>query len=122
MPPSLAATQGTPVSDIQGIIAALAKADLKKHAVSRTEVISKLKQITTTKPEEVLQAARSLFDQRGWIVQGNVIQAQTVHMHYHSDSSKPLLDTVHERYLNGRVLLIEDNDELTPAVGVSVTL
>ena len=122
LPPSLAATQGTPVSDIQGIIAALAKADLKKHAGRRTQVISKLKQISATQPEDVLVAARSLFDQPGWVVQGNVNQAETINIHYHSDSSKPSNSAVRERYLKGRVLLIEDNDELTSAAGVSVTL
>lgn len=122
LPPSLAATQGTPVSDIPGIIASLAKADFKKHAGRRAQVIGKLKQITTTKPNEVLEAARSLFDQRGWVVQGNVNQAETINIHYHSDSSKPSNGAARERYLKGRVLLIEDNDELTSAAGVSVTL
>jgi tetratricopeptide (TPR) repeat protein len=122
LPPSLAGTQGIPVRDIQGIIAVLIGAVPTEDAGRRAEVVSKLGQIKTTEPKEVLVEARSLFDQRGWVVQGNVIQARTVHMHYHSDSSKPLNGTARERYLKGRVLLVEDNDELTPAAGVNVTL
>ncbi len=86
------------------------------------EVVSKLGQITTTKPNEVLEAARSLFDQRGWVVQGNVNQTETINIHYHSDSSKPSNGAARRRYLKGRLLLIEGNDELTSAAGVSVTL
>jgi tetratricopeptide (TPR) repeat protein len=122
LPPSLAAIQCIPVSDIQGIIAALTKADLKKHASRRAQVISKLEQILTTKPKEVLRAARSLFDQRGWVVQGPVYQAETLHIHNYPAPSKLPRDAAREPVLKGRVFLIEDNDDLTPAVGVSVTL
>jgi len=120
LPPSLAAINAISVEDLPKIVTALTGAGLAEDIDRRAEVVSKLGQITTTKPEEVLQNARSLFDQRGWVV-GTVIQAQTVNI-YQSDSSKPSNGAAGERYLKGRVLLIEGNDELTPAVGISVTL
>ena len=117
LPSSLTATQGLPVDNIQRIVAALTCARFAEDISQRAEVISKLSQTTKTKPEEVLVDARSLFDQRGWL-----IQAQTVIINNYPDSPKPLNDAARERCLTGRVLLIEDNDELTPAAGVSVTL
>lgn len=104
LPPSLAAIDAISVDDLPKIVTALTGADLVEDRGRRTEVFKKLGQITTTKLNEVLEAARSLFDQRGWTVQGNVIQAQTVHMHYHSDPSKPSNGRARERYLKGRVL------------------
>ncbi|MEO8341822.1 MAG: toll/interleukin-1 receptor domain-containing protein, partial [Nitrospirota bacterium] len=122
LPPSLAATQGISVGDIQEIIAALTHTVPTADASRRAEVTRKLDQITATKPKDVLTEAKALFDQRGWVVQGNVIQAQTVHMHYPSDSSKFSNGPARERCLNGRVFLTEDNDDLTPAIGLTVTL
>ena len=122
LPPSLAAINAISVDDLPQIVTALTGAGLVEDKGRRMEVVSKLGQITTTKPNEVLEAARSLFDQRGWVVQGNVNQAETINIHYHSDSSKPSNGAARRRYLKGRLLLIEGNDELTSAAGVSVTL
>ena len=121
LPPSLTATHGILVGDLPRIVAALTAAVLPQDAGRRAEVFNKLDQIMATKPEEVLEATRRLFDQRGWIVR-DVIQAKTVHIHNDPDPSRLPLGVAHERLLKGRVFLIEDSDELAPASGVSVTL
>ena len=78
LPPSLAATHGTPVSDIPKIIAALIGAVPTEDTGRRAEVVRKLSELTATKPADVLAAARILLDQRNWTVHGNVYQADTI--------------------------------------------
>ena len=80
LPPSLVATHGIPVSDIPRIIAALTAAVHAADAGRRAQVVRKLSEITTTKPEDVLATARTLFDQQNWTIKGNVYQAQTINI------------------------------------------
>lgn len=80
LPPSLAATQGIPVSDTPKIIAALIGAVPTEDAGRRAEVVRKLSEITATKPKDALTAAKTLFDQRNWTVQGNVYTANTINI------------------------------------------
>jgi hypothetical protein len=58
LPPSLAATQGIPVSDTPKIIAALIGTVPTEDAGRRAEVVRKLSEITATKPEDALTAAK----------------------------------------------------------------
>jgi hypothetical protein len=103
LPASLAAIHAISVDDLPKIVTALTGVGLVEDRGRRTEVVSTLGQITTTKLNEELEAVGG-FDPRGWTVLGNVIQAQTVHMHYHSDPSKSSNGAAREGYLKGRVL------------------
>ena len=78
LPPSLRATNAISISDSPKIVPALTGAGFAEDRGRRAEVVSKLGQITTTKPRDVLDAAKALFDQRNWTVQGNVIQGENV--------------------------------------------
>jgi|CXWL01.1.fsa_nt_gi tetratricopeptide (TPR) repeat protein len=122
LPPSLAAMHALPIHDLPKIVTSLTGMIPAGDADRRADVVGKLAEITAINEETVLEAARKLFDQPDWFVQGNVIQGETVHVHYHSDSSRPSHADASERYLKGRVLLIEHNDELRPASWISVTL
>jgi len=63
LPPSLAAINAISVDDLPKIVTALTGAGLAEDIGRRAEVVSKLGQITTTEPKEVLEAARSLLFQ-----------------------------------------------------------
>lgn len=93
--PSLAATHGILISDLPRILAAITGVGSKEDVKRRVEVVSKLERITATKAEEVLVAAKGLFDQRGWVVQGNVIQGEHVTVtigQKHDEKPKGLLE------------------------------
>jgi tetratricopeptide (TPR) repeat protein len=115
---SLTATQAIPVSDSPKIVAAITGADISVDAGRRAQVVGKLEQIEAEKPKKVLRKTRILFDQKGWIVQGDMIQAKTVNIHHHV----PLSVSVRYPVLRGRVFFIGDDDQPTAASDVSVTL
>jgi hypothetical protein len=111
LPPSLAATQGIPVGDIPRLIAALATAVPSEDAGRRAEVVSKLDQVSATKPKEVLTAAKTIFDQRNWTVYGNVSQAgRDLHLHIPPSAqqierrdrkTRALLNSVRQGWIEG---------------------
>ncbi len=78
LPPSLAAMNALSVHNFPKIVTALTGAAPTKESGLRTQVIEKLAQITATKEDEVLAAAKRVFDQRNWTIQGNVIQGEHV--------------------------------------------
>lgn len=78
LPPSLASTNALSVHDLSKIVTALTCAGVAQDVGLQTQVIERLAEITTTKDEEVLAAAKRVFDQRNWTVHGNVIQGQHV--------------------------------------------
>lgn len=82
LPPSLTATNAVAINDDPSkLVTALTGAHPVTDVVRRAEIRNKLDQITDTEPREVLKAAKTLFDQRGWTVQGNVIQGECVTVH-----------------------------------------
>lgn len=78
LPSSLTSTNALSIHDLPKIVTALTGADLTKDGGLRTQVLEKLAQITATKEEDVLAAAKRVFDQRNWTIQGNVIQGEHV--------------------------------------------
>lgn len=78
LPPSLAATHAIPVENIQEILAALTGSIPARDTTRRAEVINKLDQIPDTKPEDVLVHVKTTFEQKHWVVHGNVIQGEHV--------------------------------------------
>jgi tetratricopeptide (TPR) repeat protein len=112
--PSLAATHAIPIDNLSQVIAALTGTPISQHTERRDEVIRKLNGISATDELTVLQQAKDVFVQQQWIVLGNVYQAvRDIHIH-------PGLSR--EPVLRGRLFLVEDNDALTPASDVTVTL
>ncbi len=91
LPPSLAAMNALSVHDFPKIVTALTGAAPTKESGLRTQVIEKLTQITATKEDEVLAAAKRVFDQRNWTIQGNVIQGEhvTVQLGQETGTSRP---------------------------------
>jgi len=95
LPPSLTAIHGVPIDHLPELVAALTAAVPLEDVGRRMEVVRKLGEITGTKPEEVVRSARVIFDQRNWVVHGNVIQGEhvTVTIGQRADESpKGLLD------------------------------
>ena len=90
LPFSLAAMDAISGEDFPKIVTALTGASLTEDAGRRSEIISKLGQIKATKSEEVLQAAKTLFDQQSWTVQGNVIQGENVTVQMGEGVGKPI--------------------------------
>lgn len=78
LPPSLASINSISVDDLPKIVAALTGVGLAEDRGRRVEVISKLGQIKASEPEDVLAETRPFFDQRSWMVHGNVIQGENV--------------------------------------------
>jgi hypothetical protein len=78
LPPSLTATNAISVNDFREIVMAITGAGSATDTGLRTQVIGKLAEITATKEEDVLVAAKSSFDQQNWTVHGNVIQGEHV--------------------------------------------
>ena len=99
LPHSLAAINAISVDDLPKIVTALTGAGLAEDIGRRAEVVSKLDQIKATKSEEVLNAARMLFDQRNWAVQGNVYQAAgNIYVTSPADAQKPSEKSVLEKW------------------------
>jgi hypothetical protein len=78
------------VGDFPKILGALSAAVSLDDAGRRSEVVRKLEEITATRPEEVVKAAREMFDQRNWAVHGNVIQGQNVSVTIGTGPSEPV--------------------------------
>lgn len=87
--PSLRAAHAIPINDPLRLIAALTGAGGTADARLRTEVVSKLEQIAATEPQDALQAAKTFFDQRNWMVQGSVIQGENVTVHIRPEIGRP---------------------------------
>jgi hypothetical protein len=78
LPPFLAAVHGVPIDDRPKLMAALTAAIPPKDVGRHMEVVRNLGEIQATKPDEVVKAAKDVFDQRHWVVHGHVIQGQHV--------------------------------------------
>ena len=65
LPPSLTSTMAVSIDDPSQLVTALTEARLIADVVRRTEISSRLDQITDTQPSAVLKTARTLFEQRG---------------------------------------------------------
>ncbi|TKB93418.1 MAG: hypothetical protein E8D40_04865 [Nitrospira sp.] len=76
MPYSLRAAQGLPTSDPPKIVTAVTAAVPVKDADRRAQVIGKLEQIASIKPDEVAKSAKTIFHQM--VVGRNVIQGEHV--------------------------------------------
>jgi len=95
LPPSLAATHAIPVENVPEILTALTGFAPARGTVRRAEVINRLDKIQDTKPEDVLARAKATFEQKDWIVHGNVIQGENVTVTFaegHKEPPKGLLD------------------------------
>jgi len=86
LPPSLRATTAISLDNLPKLVTTLTETPLGADVVRHAEISSKLDQITATEPREVLTAAKTLFDQRGWTVQGTVIQGEHVTVHIGQDT------------------------------------
>lgn len=111
--PSLRALHGYRLNDTTGLIQSLRSA-LLADGQRRELVIRKLNEISATEETAVLAQAKAVFAQQQWTVQGNVYQAAG-DIHIHQGPTR-------EPVLRGRVFLVEDSDELTPASDIKVTL
>lgn len=95
LPPSLAATHAISVENIPDIVAAVTGSLPSLDTARQAEVISKLDQIHSTKAEDVLVQAKATFNQKQWVVHGNVIQGDHVTVTFadgQKEPSKGLLD------------------------------
>lgn len=101
LPASLRARQGIRIDDVDGAAAAIVEAIERfggaTKADEQPDVLRKLASIEGQKgPEQVLEEAKTLFNQQGWLVHGNVIQigsGATVHVGTEGESeSKSLLE------------------------------
>ena len=79
LPPALSAINGIdaclPHEAFPKILHALQQPVTPPRAEQNARVITTLARITATDPAEVVQAAKAMFMQQGWHVQGNVYQA-----------------------------------------------
>src|SRR5215813_3539962 len=79
LPPALSAINGIdarlPHEALPKILRALQQPVTPSKAEQKARVIATLEGITATDPAEVVQAAKAMFMQQGWHVQGNVYQA-----------------------------------------------
>lgn len=89
LPPSLAAMHAIPVENIPAILAALTGFVPAHDTTRKAEVISRLDQIRDTEPEDVLAQAKATFDQKHWVVHGNVIQGEHVSVTFAERSKEP---------------------------------
>ena len=101
LPASLRARQGIRIDDVDGAAVAIVEAIERfggaTKAEEQPEVLRKLASIEGQHaPEQVLKEARTLFNQQGWLVHGNVIQigsGATVHVGTEGESKpKGLLE------------------------------
>ncbi len=76
LPYSLRAAQGLPTSDPPKIVTAVTAAVPVKDADRRAQVIGKLEQIASIKPDEVAKSAKTIFHQM--VMGRNVIQGEHV--------------------------------------------
>lgn len=124
LPSFLTATNAVSIDNPAGLIAALTGTHLEEDVARRAEISRKFEQITDTEPQEVLKAAKTLFDQRGWTVQGNVIQGEYVTVHV-GEGTTPAAKGLAEKWqtwvgilvgvLTAVTLMIELPKKLTPA-------
>jgi hypothetical protein len=79
LPPTLSAINAIDVRQIDAalpkILHALHRSPAPTDPTHSAEVMAKLEALTPAEPEAVAQAARAVFTQQGWNVQGNVYQA-----------------------------------------------
>jgi len=79
LPPALSAINAIdarPLDDaLPRILRALQGPIPAPDPVRSTNVIAQLRSLAPAEPEEVVEAVRSIFAQRGWSVQGNIYQA-----------------------------------------------
>ena len=79
LPPSLKAINAVDVRQLDDalprILHALQQPLPVPDPARTTDVIAQLRSLALAEPEEVVKAARSIFAQQGWSVQGNVYQA-----------------------------------------------
>ena len=79
LPPALSAVNAIDVRQLDDalprILQALQRPLPAPDPARTTDVIAQLRSLAPAEPEEVVEAARSIFAQQGWSVQGNVYQA-----------------------------------------------
>ena len=105
------------MDDALGLTKSLLAAPLADEQ-RRKPVIDSLNSVTATEEEAVLKQAKAIFTVQQWIVHGDFYQV-VGDFHYHE---APTQAKVREAVLRGQVFFVEDNDELTSAAEVSVTL
>ncbi len=89
LPPSLRATHAIPMENIPDIVAALTGSIPLPDTARRAEVVSRLDQIQDTHPEDVLAHVKTAFEQKQWVVHGNVIQGEHVTVTFAEGAKEP---------------------------------
>jgi hypothetical protein len=94
LPPALSAVNAIDVRQLDEalprILPALKQPVPAPDHARTTDVIAHLRSLAPAEPEEVVEAARSIFAQQGWSVQGNVYQAAgDLHLTIAQPETKP---------------------------------
>jgi hypothetical protein len=94
LPPSLSAVNTIDIRQLDDalprILQALQRPVPAPDPAHTTDVIAQLRSLASAEPEEVVEAARSIFAQQGWSVQGNIYQAaRDIHVTVKQPAEKP---------------------------------
>ena len=94
LPPALSAVNAIDVRQLDDalprILHALQQPLPTPDPARTTNVIAQLRSLAPAEPEEMVEAARSIFAQQGWSVQGNVYQAAgDIHLTIAQPETKP---------------------------------
>jgi hypothetical protein len=89
LPPSLTAIHAIPIENITRILTALTAPIPPKDKTRGAGVISGLDQIRAIESEAVLAQAKAIFDQKHWVVHGNVIQGKHVTVTFTEGGKEP---------------------------------
>jgi hypothetical protein len=95
LPPSLSAVNAIDVRQLDNalprILQALQQPVPAPDPARSTAVLAQLRSLPSAEPEKVVEAARSIFAQQGWSVQGNVYQAAgDFHLTIEQPETKPV--------------------------------
>ena len=121
LPPSLRSIQGInarePAGALLPIVQSLERGVREADPAHSTEVIKKLGEIPSREPREVLQAAKTLFDQREWTIHGSVYQAaRDIHVTTVAAPPGKAEKTLLERWQTWVALLIGLSTLITVAI------
>jgi TIR domain len=94
LPPALSAINTIDMRQLEDalprILQALQRPVPPPDPARSVDVIAQLRSLPSTEPEEVVQAAKTIFAQQGWSVQGNVYQAaRDIHLTIGQPGTKP---------------------------------
>ncbi|MFZ0389573.1 MAG: TIR domain-containing protein [Calditrichia bacterium] len=78
LPPMLTAMQGVILKDFEDVINRIVQSVKFPYSAENSQqqnkVIEKLEEIDATSPDTVLESAKNIYRQQGWVVQGNIYQ------------------------------------------------